>query len=130
LLLLDDEPVVIEVLKRVANMLGFTASGYQCPMQALTELEHGVSPVELVIADVCMPGMNGWDFARALYQQRPEIPVILISGNQESMSLEKAEGTNVCGYVAKPFSMNELGGEIDRVFTIAKRRAEREGVTQ
>lgn len=62
--------------------------------------------VDCVISDVEMPGMlNGYDLARHIRREFPELPVIMVSGNME---LPTDEGINVFDFFRKPYSFDEI----------------------
>jgi signal transduction histidine kinase/BarA-like signal transduction histidine kinase len=73
---------------------------------ALARLE--VEGVDLVLTDLAMPGVSGWEVASACRERYPETPVGLITGFGDQLEAEKLERHGIQFVVAKPFSSDEL----------------------
>jgi CheY-like chemotaxis protein len=107
ILAVDDEPTVLEAL---ADTLGedghrvLTAGGGR---EALTLLDGG-ERVDVVITDLGMPGMTGWELARALRTRQPDLPVGLISGWTSSADFSAEEASHVAFVIAKPYTLGAL----------------------
>ena len=59
---------------------------------------------DLVLTDLGMPNINGWDVAAAVGRLRPDLPVVLVTGWGENVSAERARSGGVCRVLPKPFS--------------------------
>jgi len=106
LLVIDDEPVLGETLAELLRQLGHeatTAGGGEAGLAALQ-----AERVDLVMTDLGMPGMSGWEVARAVKAHRPALPVILVSGWGSAMERDQLEGTGVDLIMAKPYTMTQL----------------------
>jgi PAS domain S-box-containing protein len=111
-LIIDDEPLV---RKTVANLL--RAAGH-----IVTEAESGTSglaclaqgPVDCVLTDLGMPGMTGWEVARAIKGQAPRLPVLLLTGWADHGE-EQAEPEAVDRVLHKPLRAGDLLQAIDEV---------------
>ena len=82
-------------------------------MVSCTSGEAGVarfeeSPFDLVITDLGMPGMSGWDVARVVKAQRPESLVAMITGWGDRIDAADAELRGVAYLVAKPFRRADI----------------------
>jgi CheY-like chemotaxis protein len=125
ILVIDDEPFVLEALKRVlsstASVVG--ASTADAGLSAMRE-----SPVDLVIIDVILPGMDGVAAIKIIRRDYPGVRIIAISGGGNfglNAYLPDAISTNAylaaCkvagadGILAKPFETAELRSLIDQV---------------
>jgi CheY-like chemotaxis protein len=73
---------------------------------ALARLEAGA--VDLVLTDLAMPGVSGWEVASACRARYPEMPVGLITGFGDQLEPERLERHGIQFVVAKPFSSDEL----------------------
>jgi CheY-like chemotaxis protein len=62
-------------------------------------------PVDLVLADLTMPGLSGWDVARLTKAMHPHLPVVLVTGWTHTMSPDQPERQVVDAILAKPFGM-------------------------
>ncbi|MDQ5825095.1 MAG: response regulator [Chloroflexota bacterium] len=104
ILVIDDEP---EILTTVATILEF--EGYEVE-QAANGAE-GLDCIErnrpsLVLLDMRMPVLNGWDFARILKEKGVEIPVVVMTAAQDARRWAQEVGAS--GYIAKPFDVEDL----------------------
>jgi CheY-like chemotaxis protein len=98
----DDEDLVRASTADMLTDLGYRVVEAQTAEEALRKIEEGLE-VDLLVTDHLMPGMTGADLARAVGRNRPNLPVLLISGYAE------AEGVGVAfTRLTKPFRQNEL----------------------
>jgi YesN/AraC family two-component response regulator len=75
--------------------------------------EHG-GPVHLVITDMVMPEMNGGELARRLASERPEVPVLFMSGYSDGEIAQRGLGPN-SAYLQKPFTSDVLAKKVREV---------------
>lgn len=102
-LLVDDNENGLAARKILLRELGLEAVGVSSPKKALDLFER--EAFDLVVTDYQMPGLNGAQLIAAMRAQKPEVPVILISGFVEPLSLtERNTGANLV--IAK--SANEV----------------------
>ena len=80
ILLVDDEPMVLEVTGRLLKELGHEITAFSDPLQALQCFQESPDDIDLVISDMTMPNMTGGDLARQLKTLRPKVPVVLCTG--------------------------------------------------
>lgn len=103
LLVVDDDPSLLYAVARMLSLEEdyrvFTVSG---AAEAL-EIAGSDQRLDLLLTDVCMPGMNGGELGRRMAKLRPELPRLYMSGDLGGVTLEE-EAT--C--IAKPFRSNEL----------------------
>jgi len=108
LLLVEDEANVSSVL---AELL--TEQGYQVLIacdgeEALTLFRQHADRIQLVISDIHMPGINGYEFARRLKALSPKTKIILISGNAEDRASKDRDDSLISALLPKPFSSQTL----------------------
>ena len=77
---------------------------------------------DLVVSDVVMPGMDGPAMVRAIRQQRPEMPILFMSGYAEEQ-LRKEIDIPDMHFIAKPFSVSAIGDKVSLVMQQAKAAA-------
>jgi CheY-like chemotaxis protein len=126
ILVIDDEPFVLEALTRVLGSSAVTVIGALNADAGLTAMRE--SPVNLVIIDVILPGMDGVEAIKIMRRDFPDVRIIAISGGgnfglnsylPEAISTNaylaacKAAGAN--GTLAKPFETAELRALIHQV---------------
>jgi DNA-binding response OmpR family regulator len=102
-LVVDDDPDILDALSEILEVEGYEVQRARNGREALQRLEHG--PPDLVLLDLMMPVMDGWEFARSLDPDaRP--PIIVLSADR-NVSV-KAQEIGALGWLAKPFELSEL----------------------
>ncbi len=84
-------------------------------IKALKTFSDDPSQFDLVITDQTMPALTGIQFARELLALRRDIPIILFTGNSETITAEEAQAAGIREFLMKPFGKQELAGAIRRV---------------
>jgi CheY-like chemotaxis protein len=115
LLVVDDEPVIADTLSLILERQGFAVFAAYGPQSAL-EIA-AVTPPDILLSDVVMPGMNGIELAMEICKQAPDCGVVLLSGQAATMDLlEKyPEVTGRFTILAKPIHPRELMHELSRL---------------
>jgi len=119
ILVVDDEAAVRELLVDILETDGYDVTVAENGEQALKEFDQ--KSFKAVFTDVGMPGMSGWELARAIRERNATIPVAVITGWGESVSSDDQEAAQVNWVVSKPFS-------VDRISEIGMEIAERSGM--
>jgi len=113
ILVVDDEPDVPDLFRqrfrREARagtyVLHFAASGEE----ALDQLSDGVEPELIVIlSDINMPGMDGLELLRQVKQQRPELPVMMVTAYGDDERRRRAAEYGAMEFVTKPVDFDRL----------------------
>jgi len=111
ILLAEDEEGIRELVARILRHNRFEVLEAASGEQALEVASRWPGTIDLLVSDVVMPGMSGGELAARLQAERPEVLVVLVSGNVDSTVVESvAEGTGA--FLAKPFRPSELIGVI------------------
>jgi two-component system cell cycle sensor histidine kinase/response regulator CckA len=105
-LLVEDEPMVRSVAERALTRHGYTVITADNGEAALEILAKG-EPIDLLISDVVMPGMDGPTMVREARQSRPELKILFMSGYAEEQLRKSIDIENV-NFLPKPFSVTEL----------------------
>jgi len=116
ILLVDDDPNVNEVLELMLSQIGYEVTAVTHGQEAITLFMQGY--YDLVITDLGMPDVSGWDVAEAVKQKSPETPVVLITG--WGVQVDSAQRDKVDGVIAKPFSRQTLSDEMVRLIKNGK----------
>ena len=108
LLLVDDDPALLLALSEtLQNRLGpCTVDACGSGVQALDFI--GAHTYDTIISDVTMPGMDGWQFLRAVQQSQCDTPVFLMSGRADHELTTGALKAGACSMFAKPFDRDEI----------------------
>ena len=110
-LVVDDEPDTLELVKLVLESAGFKTLLATSGREALKLAE--ASKPDLVLLDIMMPDMDGWEVFRKLKEKYPAIPIAILTA--KAQNIDRLLGLHVLkadDYITKPFGKNEL---IDRV---------------
>ncbi len=114
LLVIDDDSGVVEYLTEMLTSHGYRVSGETDPQRALERLE--TEHFDLVISDVEMPGMRGLDLMSAIHGRKPGQLILLITAFGSIDLGVRSLQAGACGFVTKPFSINDLIASIERAF--------------
>jgi len=120
-LLVDDEVEFLETLMKRMKKRGVRVSGVKSGDEALVFLSK--NPVDVVVLDVKMPGMDGIETLRAIKKRHPLVEVIMLTGHATVESAIDGLKTGAFDYLMKPCDMDVL---ISKVGGAASRRREQE----
>jgi two-component system, cell cycle sensor histidine kinase and response regulator CckA len=112
ILLVEDEPVVRRLASIVLSRQGYTVIDASGPSEALEIAERQPDSVDLILADVMMPGMRGWEMVDRLRPLQPRARVLYMSGYAGELDTAPDK---VRPLLQKPFKPRELLEEIRRV---------------
>jgi PAS domain S-box-containing protein len=107
-LLVDDEPALVEMGERVLVYLGYQVTTRTSSIEALELFRDQPDKFDLVVSDFTMPNMTGGELAKQILAIRPGMPIVLCTGFSEVFTEEKAKALGVKGYVMKPISIHDL----------------------
>ena len=121
ILIVDDEP---EIVRGLEDNLRF--EGYQtaAATNGETALALALSDApDLILLDIMMPRMSGWDVCRALRNKGIEVPVIMLTARGEEIDRVRGLELGADDYITKPFSLREL---LARVRAVLRRPGPRD----
>jgi CheY-like chemotaxis protein len=110
-LAVDDDPAVLELLGDIVETLGHRVTRQGSAEEALAGFAPG--RYDLVLTDLGMPGMNGWDFSRALREVDTTVPLAWITGWGEEIVSDETRQAGADAIVAKPFTIEEVRRLLD-----------------
>jgi two-component system OmpR family response regulator len=116
ILVVDDEPNIVDVVSMALRFQGFTIETAGTGGEALSKVAS-FKP-HLIVLDVMLPDMEGFDVAQRLGAQRARVPIIFLTARDATD--DKIRGLTLGGddYVTKPFSLEEL---VARIRSILRR---------
>jgi CheY-like chemotaxis protein len=118
-LLAEDDPGVLSLVSGILNGLGYRVLEAATGEEAVSVAERETDPIDLLISDIVMPGMSGYDLARQLTQLRPGMKVLLISGYTDRTVSGANEIDPETPYLQKPFTSVSLAAKIRTVLAPA-----------
>lgn len=111
ILALDDDFDIIVIIKSVLQKQGLVVFAFTDPYLALEHFKINANDYGLVISDVRMPGMNGFEFISRVKELRPDIKAILMTAfeiNDIKNSKLLPAGIRIDAYIQKPISIQAL----------------------
>jgi len=112
IMVVDDDPGVLRVVS------GFLCRDYEVQTvasgaEALTRL--GKKPPDLILLDIMMPGLDGFEVLLAALRSNPKQRVVMLTGASDLDMVLMAMGLGAQGYVTKPFSAEDLRNAVDHL---------------
>jgi DNA-binding NtrC family response regulator len=119
-LIVDDDDILREFLDQVLTAANIEVKSASNAYDALDLLIN--ERVELVLTDIQMPGMDGWELAMRIKKSSPETPVILMTGMQRDQIEEKMKKNHIDFILYKPFSIKQLETTVTNYLTKGEQR--------
>jgi CheY-like chemotaxis protein len=113
ILMVDDDPDVSEVLELMLTQMGHDVTAATEGKEAIARFVR--DSYDLVITDVFMPEISGWEVVEAVKQKSPQTPVFLITGWGRQLDREQITRSGINGIINKPFSKQAISDEIARL---------------
>lgn len=122
ILVVDDEHFVRTVTQGILEDAGYDTLGAQDGQRALEIFEDRQGAVDLVVLDLTMPGMSGYETLRELRRLSPRVNVLLTSGYSEAPSADRASGDPQDGepaaqFLRKPYRPQQLVEAVQRILS-------------
>jgi DNA-binding response OmpR family regulator len=122
ILIVDDEPVICEILEFNLNNEGYEVFCVHSAEDALKELSNDYS---LILLDVMMRGMSGYKFTETLRQKKNSIPIIFLTAKDTENDMLTGFSVGCDDYISKPFSIKEVLARIKAVLKRAGNTVEK-----
>ena len=115
ILVADDDPVILRLIEVNLGLEGFEVETAGRGEDALARARDR-SP-DLILLDVMMPGMSGWEVARRLKEdaKTADIPVVFLSARTQEEDRRRGQELGVVAYVTKPFDPDDLVDTVRRL---------------
>ncbi len=119
ILAVDDENTIVDIIKQSLQKQEFKVCSFTDPFKALVhfnsdskEDDHGI-----VLSDIRMPGMNGYEFVRKVKEGNPKVKIMLMS----ALEIQEKEFHNILpdikvdAFLQKPFSIQQLNNVVEKI---------------
>src|SRR5690348_11489519 len=110
-LLVDDDAEVLKTLATILERVGHSVATAANGMKALDILDEG-KPLDLLITDVMMPGLNGFNLSRMARSRRPSMKVLYLTGYHEQALAMRDQGERLGKLLTKPIFPDDLRREV------------------
>jgi CheY-like chemotaxis protein len=121
ILVVDDEPALRRMTVEMLAQEGHRATPAPSAREALKMLEDPA--YDLVVTDLAMPGITGWDIVEHSAKVRPGLPVVLVTGWGQAISPEECAARGAALVLTKPFTLEELNAAVAHFKNPAARAA-------
>ena len=115
ILLVDDERMILDLVKKMLERKGYDITIKEDPVQALELLTRSPESFDLLITDMTMPQMTGDQLIQAVLAVRSTMPIIVCTGFSERMSKEEAVRIGARHYMEKPLGFEQLTRTVRQV---------------
>ena len=107
-MVVDDEPMITDLMKRGLEKLGFEVTGFTDGVEALKFFGEDPSAFDVVVTDQTMPKITGHELAFQLSSMRPDLPIILSTGYSETVSQNEMKSLGISYSLPKPLRTRDL----------------------
>jgi len=105
-LVVEDDEKLNFILSTFLNDNGYQAIGCKNPLDAFDKMEE--EPVHVIISDIMMPEMDGFEFASSIRRNHKELPILFLTARDDISSKQKGYGLGIDDYMVKPVDLEEL----------------------
>ncbi len=114
-LIVDDEKIILDVLQRILTRLGYETVISDSGERALERFAADM--FDLVLLDVMMPGMDGFEVAKKMKSSKPKQKIVMVTGMgpEAASSQAHTESVTVQEVLSKPFSYNNVRSVLSQV---------------
>ena len=116
---MDDENDIVNLIKQSLQINGLKVSAFTDPVMALEDFKVNGQTCSLILSDIRMPGMNGYEFVKKVKKINSKVKVILMTAfeinDKEFHNL--LPDVKVDGFLQKPFSIQQLNNVVEKINT-------------
>ena len=113
-LLVEDEPDVRDVTASLLQRFGYVVTSTPDAVSALDAFRAAITPFDLVLTDIVMPGMSGWELFERVRAESATQRVLFMSGYSDEVLADHGVVKSSIPLLAKPFTSNELARAVRR----------------
>ncbi|MDD2899163.1 MAG: response regulator [Desulfuromonadaceae bacterium] len=118
ILVVEDEPAILNMTKRILEKQGYTVATANTPGEAVRLAKEYSGGFQLLVTDVIMPEMNGRDLAKTLLLQHPNIRCLFMSGYTADVIAHHGVLDEGVHFIQKPFSLSGLAVKVREILDV------------
>jgi PAS domain S-box-containing protein len=122
LLLVEDEPAILKLGQLILKRYGYHVRLASSPLEAVKLVEKQAQPLDLLITDVIMPGMNGRELFLELKKIYPDLRCLFMSGYSADIIAHHGLLDQKMNYLQKPFTVHELASQVRRILDLTEEK--------
>jgi PAS domain S-box-containing protein len=115
-LYVDDEEPLVVLITRMLGRLGYKVTGETNPVHAVELFRASPKSFDVVVTDLAMPQLSGFDMASQLLAIRPDVPIVMTSGFVRPEDQKRAQAMGIRELILKPDTIDQLGRALDGIF--------------
>ncbi len=115
IMIVDDEFLVLKVMRLVLEREGHTIYTYENPIEAIAWYKENSNEIDLIIIDMIMPQMDGKAALTELHKHNPYLKALVCSGYNQDYQMEQLKETGARGFLSKPFQAKILSDEVSKI---------------
>ena len=108
ILVVDDESSTLDITEEMFSMFGYNTKKADCGERALETYGAQKDNIDLVILDLNMPGMDGYECLEELIRINPAVKVIISTGELDTVVEQKISRFNIRALMRKPYQLRDL----------------------
>lgn len=121
ILIVDDDNDLVRVMRNYLRDSGYNAIGVYSADEAYDELYH--NSYDMIISDIMMPRIDGFEFAESIRKVNADIPVLFVSARDDLSSKQRGFRLGIDDYIVKPFDLSELEMRVNAILRRANIKA-------
>ena len=114
ILVVDDEELIRNLVCLMLSKLGYKPTSARHAIEALKCIKHD-DGFQLVLTDINMPIINGWQFALRVKALKPSLPIVALTGESPDGILPRLTGSGISHALFKPIQMHSLGDALSSI---------------
>jgi CheY-like chemotaxis protein len=115
-LFVDDDPALVRLGALRLTRLGYEVTGCESPEEALARFRDRPTDFDAVVTDLSMPGMSGMELAREFLALRPDLPILMVSGQFRPEDAAEAQRIGIRWTIPKSEAFEQIPARLGEVF--------------
>lgn len=117
ILVVDDSKVVLKVVCQLLTRMGYETKAAENGVEALSLMKTD-NGFKLVLTDINMPQMDGWELAIRIKSLKPSLPIIALTGEDPNSIIPRLNGSGISHALFKPFNIDLLNDAVENILMV------------